>query len=164
MAKYIEIGNSGGGKWYPVSQSEAMCIENRHFPGREDWFRSIANQCKQQDKYMMVTIDIPFDRPFSTSETAWLNRCQDIKNYLVSEGFNRETCDISVINEPMKSEKGISVEFYLHLVNLTCQVFQPAFKVGFGNEEYDLAMRKFDGQGNEIVESKPGRKPAATKG
>ena len=147
---YISIGASGGGKWFPKAQSEAMCIENRHFPGREDWFKSIAQQCKAEKKYMMVTIDIPFDRAFSTSELAWLDRCQDIKDYLTSNGFNRDNCDVSVINEPMKDVKAISVEFYLHLVNLTCSVFQPAFKVGFGNEEYDLAMRKFDGQGNDF--------------
>jgi len=150
MAGYIEIGASGGGKWFPKAQGEAMCIENRHTPGKENWFYSIAEQCRAENKYMMVTIDIPFDRAFSTTGPEWQQRCYGIKNYLQARGFNRQTCDISVINEPMKSEKAITVETYLWLVDLTCKVFQPDFKVGFGNEEYDLAMTKKDSQGNDF--------------
>ena len=133
----MRIGASGCGKFGMALTADVTVAENRYYPGREYDFWQVADFCLKNNIYQIINLDI--DHSFNFTEHQWRVRVEQLISDLEQHGFDKSKGYFTVINEPMKY---VDLATYANVINITHDQLRGRYKLGAGNEEYDLAMSK----------------------
>jgi len=133
----LRIGASGCGKFGMALTADVTVAENRYYPGREYDFWQVADFCLKNNIYQIINLDI--DHSFNFTEHQWRARVEQLITDLEQHGFDKSKGYFTVINEPMKY---VDLATYANVVNITHDQVRGRYRLGAGNEEYDLAMSK----------------------
>lgn len=133
----MRIGASGCGKFGMALTADVTVAENRYYPGREYDFWQVADFCLKNNIYQIINLDI--DHSFNFTEHQWRARVEQLISDLEQHGFDNSKGYFTVINEPMKY---VDLATYANVINITHDQIRGRYRLGAGNEEYDLAMSK----------------------
>jgi len=133
----LRIGASGCGKFGMALTADVTVAENRYYPGREYDFWQVADFCLKNNIYQIINLDI--DHSFNFTEHQWRARVEQLISDLEQHGFDNSKGYFTVINEPMKY---VDLATYANVINITHDQVRGRYRLGAGNEEYDLAMSK----------------------